>query len=158
MSNQELYLYFPRCKIMRANFVPQAHGKHHVVSMFIRSLTNSPKHYPDNPLLVGKADFYFGLECDQNWLSKFESSYYQLFNTFPSQPVEKIVKTEVSVIAKFSPEGKTKLETIGVGKPNGEITIYNNFWEEEEMDLVYQVSKLHYGLSSKKTAAKKVKI
>jgi hypothetical protein len=158
MIEKDIYLYFPKCKILNAYYVPQAHGKHSVISMHLRSLITTPKHYPNDVMLNGKADFYFGLECTDTWKSNFETPYFKLFDILPNEAVKKLVKKEVSLITKFTYEGKIKLDTIGIGIPEGEITLYNSLLSAEDIDIIYRVSKLNYQLPKNAKTNKKLKI
>lgn len=146
------FLYFPECKIIKANYVPHASGRFHSISLYIKSLNTTPKHYPQHPLLSGKADFYFGLEIDDKWVNEFRNDYYKLFNQFISDPVNKLIKQKISLVTNFSPDSKdTKLDTIGIGLPNGEILLYNFILTKQEITTIYNVSQMNYLVHSKGT-------
>lgn len=154
-DNKEHYLYFPECKITRSYFVPNSGFS--VISMYIKSLQNTPKHYPQYPILLGKVDFYFGLEIKTSFQDSLAQKYYNLFNIFLNDPPSKIVSSKISLIARFSPNETIKLNTIGIGEPQGKIILFNSHLNEDEIEQIYFSAKLNYSLPSKenKTIKKK---
>ena len=157
LDNKEHYLYFPECKITRSYFVPTNISGISVISMYIKALHNTPKHYPQHPILVGKADFYFGLEIKDSFQDSLAQKYYNLFDVFLKDPPSKIVSSKVSLITRFSPNEQVKLNTIGIGEPQGKIVLFNSHLNEEEVEQIYFSAKLNYSLPSKenKTIKKK---
>lgn len=153
-DNKEHYLYFPECKITRSYFIPTNTS---VISMHIKSLQNTPKHYPQHPILSGKAEFYFGLEIKDSFYDVLAQKYYKLFEVFLKDPPSKIVSSKVSLITRFSPNEQIKLNTIGIGEPQGKITLFNSHLDEEEIEQIYFSAKLNHSLPSKENKAIKKK-
>lgn len=148
------YLYFPECKIVKAQLVPKSNL---VISFYIKSLKNTPKHYPNHPLLDGKAEFYFGLELTDNFKDGHKHHYFDLFSQSITESVNKLIGKKLSTLILFNPHGDKKLDTIGLGKVNDKISLYNDYWTPEEIKIVSQASKLLFELPSKnKTKKEKI--
>lgn len=147
-------LYFPECKILKAVMVPKAVN---VIFFNLKSLKNSPKHYPVHPLIEGKVEFTFGLEISPQFVDTKKSSYYNVFNTHFNTSVSKLTGKTVSALILFNPTGIKKLDTIGLGIPNELISIYNDLWEPHEIQIISQASKLFAQLPNKgKVKQKKI--
>lgn len=149
MDEREHYLYFPDCKIARAHYLPSSASGVSVISMYIKSLHNTPKHYPQSPILKGKADFYFGLEIRERFEEQLAQKYYKLFNIFLKDPPSKIISSKVSLITKFSPNEQIKLSVIGIGEPQGKIILFNSHFEDDEIEQIYFAAKLNHSLPAK---------
>lgn len=158
MNLTDCYLYFPEAKIVKAHIVPQHSATKYVISMQIKSLLATPKHYPQSPLLKGKADFYLALDITTQWIARFESDYIRVFNQNLDKTLNKIIGKPVCVLSKFSPNNLVKLETIGIGLPHQEISLYNTHFEKKEMNSISLQSQLHYKLSDIKKKTPRVKI
>lgn len=145
------YFYFPECKIQQAQFVPTNCG---IISLHIKSLKNTPKHYPQYPLLEGKAEFYFGLELSLSFKENKKSTFFNTFNQNLNESPTKLKGKKVSVIILFNPESDKKIDTIGIGLENNIITLYNDLWNNEEINIINQAAKLQWDLQ--KTRKEKV--
>lgn len=156
MSLTDYYLYFPQVKIIKAHIVPQMNQSKYVIALQMKSLINTPNHYPQSPILKGKANFYLALDITEEWKNRFSTNYNTVFECNLTQSVNKLVSQTVSVIARFSPANRIKLEAIGIGKPNKKIILYNAHFSNKEMDIISLQSQLNYKLSEvKKTTARK---
>lgn len=156
--NLQFPLYFPDCKIININEVPQAHGKYFVWSIYLKSTINTPAHYPQHPLLTGKADFYFGIEASFDWKNKFSQAYQKVFNLNLKESIKKIKGKKVSVLAHLVQEERLTLNTLGIGIQNGEILLYNTHLLDSDMQELSLASQLQSKMPEKKDKIKRKKI
>lgn len=150
MDNLDHYLYFPQCKISRVDHILGSD----TFTFFIKSLKNSPKHYPQHFMLEGKADFFFKLN---------NLSYDKLFSTIfghilsPTN-LPSFQNKKVSVLAYFDPDAKIKLQCIGIGIA-GEIPIlFNDVFYIDDCKQLAQTAFFHYELPKVIEEEKKHKI
>jgi hypothetical protein len=152
--NNQSYLYFPECKIIKAQLVPKSTA---VIIFYIKSLKNTPKHYPLHTLLEGKIEFSFSLELTENFQKNKYSDYFNLFECNLNHSPSKLIGKKVSALILFNPNGEKKLDTVGLGSIYDLITIYNDIWNHKEMRIVSQSSKLYCELPNKgKIKVKKI--
>lgn len=148
------YLYFPECKIIKAQIVPKSVA---VIMFHLKTVKNSPKHYPKHGLLEGKVEFTFGLELSEHFKDTKSSNFFSVFecnwNVSPSRLIGKIV----SGLILFQPHLDKKLDTIGLGSSHDNITIYNDNWNHKEIKSHSQIAKLNYNLPLKNTGKEKTK-
>ena len=152
------YLYFPSCKIMRADYIPQNSG--HKCSLHLKSTHNTPAHYPKSPYLAGKAEFFFGLQASKvTWGLLYEDRYQQIFGNKDISLIHKHIKKKLSVIVRFDETEATKLFVFGIGLENEAPLLFNNDLSFEENESIVKYAVLASKLE-KKTAgkAKKQKI
>lgn len=144
--NQLENLYFPECKIIKAIMVPKFVN---VIFFNLKTVKNTPKHYPSHPLLEGKVEFTFGLELSENFQETKKSHYFTLFNSALHTSVTKLAGKTVSALILFNPEGVKKLDTIGIGAPHELISLYNDLWEPKEIQIISLAAKLYAELPNK---------
>lgn len=153
-TNHQTYLYFPECKIIKAQLVPKTTA---VISFYIKALKNTPKHYPEHVLLNGKVEFSFGLELTAQFQETRKSQFFNLFDCHSNNSPSKLIGKKVSALILFNPQGEKKLDTVGLGPVNDIMTIYNDIWTPDEMRIISQSSKLYCELPSKgKAKVKKI--
>lgn len=147
-------LYLPECKIIKATIVPKAIN---VIFLNLKTVQNTPKHYPKHPLLEGKVEFTFGLELSDNFQNIQKSNYFNLFNSNIGTSVSKLAGKKVSALILFNPDGIKKIDTIGIGPTNGLITLYNDLWDSNEIQIISHAAKLFFALPNKgKVKQKKI--
>lgn len=147
-------LYFPECKILKAVIVPKAVN---VIFFNVKSVKNSPKHYPSHPLIDGKVEFTFGLELSEHFIETKKSNYFNVFDSNLKTSVAKLVGKTVSALILFNPQSEKKLDTIGIGISHESISLYNDLWEPYEIQIISQAAKLFSQLPNKgKVKQKKI--
>lgn len=146
------YLYFPECKIIKAQIVPKSVA---VIMFHLKTVKNSPKHYPKHALLEGKVEFTFGLELSEYFKDTKGSNFFSVFDCNWNVSPSRLIGKKVSSLILFQPESDKKLDTIGLGAENDLITIYNDNWTSKEIKSHSQIAKLNYNLPTKNTNKEK---
>lgn len=141
MIDNQIYLYFPECKIIRSQFIPK---KNPFISFYLKSLDKTPNHYPQHVLLNGVVEFSFGLEITKYFKETKQGQYFNLFDCHLNNSPSKLTGKKVSALILFNPTADKKLDTIGLGHVNDIITIYNDNWDTKEIKVISQSSKLNY--------------
>lgn len=139
-------LYLPECKIIKATIVPNAIN---VIFFNLKTIKNTPKHFPNHPLIEGKVEFTFGLDLSENFKNTKKSNYFNLFNSNIGTSVSKLAGKNVSALILFNPNSIKKIDTIGLGPVNDLITIYNDLWESKEIQIISHAAKLFFELPNK---------
>lgn len=146
------YLYFPECKIIKAQIVPKSVA---VIMFYLKTVKNSPKHYPKHSLLEGKVEFTFGLELSEHFKDTKSSNFFSVFECNWNVSPSRLIGKKVSSMILFQPDAEKKLDTIGLGSENELITIYNDMWTPKEIKSHSQIAKLNYNLPPKNTGKEK---
>lgn len=136
--NEEKYIYIPVCKIIKCVIIPKITN---VLYFHLRSKDTLAKNLATHPLLKGKVEFTFGIELSENFKQNKKNLFFNLF-ACEENNLTKIKKKEVSALFLFSPQKDRKIDTIGLGIENKSITIYNDFWDFKEVQILYQATKL----------------
>lgn len=146
------YLYFPECKIIKAQIVPKSIA---VIMFHLKTLKNCPKHYPKHPLLDGKVEFTFGLELSEHFKDTKSSNFFHVFQCNWNVSPSRLIGKTVSSMILFQPNLDKKLDTIGLGSEHEIITVYNDNWSSKEIKSHSQIAKLNYNLPPKNTGKEK---
>lgn len=149
------YLYFPKCKITRADYIPGYNSKS--CTLLIRSLQNTPKHYPKHFMLTGKPDFFFKINATGiTWPILHGDSFRSIFGKdIDIEHIHKAIGLEVSVIAYFNPEEEVKLECFGLGSVLQEPVLFSNSKPLEENKAFVKIAMLGYQLGNHNTKKEK---
>lgn len=121
------YWYYPECKIMRANQIPSS-DLH--FTLYLKSLSKTPKYFPKHPLLKGIPDFVFSHKISgiSNKVLKPEQ-FNALFNdtmiASNTLSSSKLIGQKLSLII-FLDEDTQKIETCAIGKIHQICSYFNN--------------------------------
>lgn len=143
----DIYLYFPKCKITRADSLSEGTVAH--CTLLIRSLGTTPVFYPQHPLLKGKAEFFYKLDVRSQtfeWRNNYHDLAKKLFGEKTYQAsVRGLLKKEVSVLVRFNSEADIKLLCIGFGLPEEDEMLFNTT-DPEECRPILKKARLEYAL------------
>lgn len=155
----EQFLYFPQCKITRADLIPNISGKNNF-SLMIKSSKTTPSHYPKHYMLDGKADFFLKLNYEGIvWEMENRSFFKSCFNKdFSLLTTSDFLRKELCVFVLFNPEQEIKLKCIGIGFPHEIPSMFFNDLTNDENIAHSKVAKLNYELGKKGGTKKKQKI
>lgn len=146
------YLYFPECKIIKAQIVPKSVA---VIMFHLKTVKNCPKHYPKHPLLDGKVEFTFGLELTEYFKDTKSSHFFSVFECNWNVSPSRLIGKKVSSMILFQPQSDKKLDTIGLGTEHDIITIYNDNWHPKEVKSYSRIAQLNHNLPVKNTGKEK---
>ncbi len=139
-----MLLYFPNLKIIRCDIIPNDYGM--VYLFYLKSQINSPKHYPNHPLINGKIEL-------TGKISNHENVLFWLKKIFNEENNKKIKGKSMSVLIEFNPESSTKLKLLGIGEKDSNAYFFSN--TELNLSPSETKPKMEYILEKKTTIEKK---
>jgi hypothetical protein len=147
------FLYFPRCKIVKGDAIPNPTATADGVFTFvIKSLLKTPKHYPKHFMLEGNPSFFFKLSTPSRiiWQIMHEKQFTTIFGIDSTlQDVKKLIGTEVCVLALLNTDKNIILNCLGIGLPDSNPILFQDGFNKEEMENYSKVAILNYKLTTK---------
>lgn len=139
-----MLLYFPSVKVARCDLVPGSYGQSYL--FHFKSTINSPKHFPDHPLIEGKIEFVGRINDAEDVEFWFK---YCVNEDKPKNLKGKIV----SILVDFDASRNIKFNFLGIGKKDQEAFFLFN--KSMNLSIEENMAKLNYDLKPQKTADKK---
>lgn len=145
------YLYFPSCTIVKKdrNILTNK------IIFYLKSKIETPKNYPNHPVLKGKAQFIYTIDIDSvDNNSVYQREINEIFEVpfLKFKSSTKFKNTPLSALIFFNANANIILDCFGIGKEN-EICSFFNSMDPAKKELS-KMTTLEYKLVPKKNLPK----